>query len=185
MLTRKIGVLFVCAGNICRSPTAEGVFRHQARRAGALDDLDVDSAGTTGYHTGEAPDRRSAAAALKRGYDLSALRARQVAGDDFARFDYVLAMDRSNLADLKLLRPRDFGGRLGLFLDFAPSLHGREVPDPYYGGVRGFEDVLDLVEAAAAGLLQDVLAARARRGGITGRPQDGMRIDAQEIPRQD
>ena len=145
-------ILFVCLGNICRSPTAEGVFRHRARQAG-LTDLQIDSAGTAGWHVGKAPDPRSVAAAQRRGYDLSALRARQVLVTDFDHFDLVLAMDRQNLAELKSLAPRGTKSSLGLFLDYAGRAAFREVPDPYYGGDAGFEQVLDLVEQASDGLI--------------------------------
>ncbi len=147
------GVLFVCMGNICRSPTAEGVFRKTAERAGVAAHLLVDSAGTHGFHAGHAPDRRATQAALRRGYDIGRLRAREVAAADFARFSWILAMDEENLRGLEALRPADYDGHLGLFLDFAPETGVREVPDPYYGPPEGFERVLDLIEAASAGLL--------------------------------
>lgn len=145
-------ILFVCLGNICRSPTAEGVFRHRARQAG-FTDLQIDSAGTAGWHVGKAPDPRTVAAAQRRGYDLSALRARQVLVGDFDHFDLVLAMDRQNLAELKTMAPRGAKASLGLFLDYAVNAACREVPDPYYGGEAGFEQVLDLVEQASDGLI--------------------------------
>jgi protein-tyrosine phosphatase len=146
-------VLFVCLGNICRSPTAEAVFRAKARRAGLASRLTIDSAGTGEWHVGDPPDWRAVAHAAKRGYDLSSLRARQVTRADFGRFDWILAMDRSNLADLERMRPREHAGHLGLFLELAPHLGRREVPDPYDGGADGFEVVLDLVEAASAALV--------------------------------
>jgi protein-tyrosine phosphatase len=163
-------VLLVCLGNICRSPTAEGVLRGIAAREFAGLPLYVDSAGTADYHVGEPPDRRTIAAARRRGYDLASLRARRVARTDLETFDYVLAMDRANLAELETLgrgviRGLDDaaeaapGARVGLFLEFAPELGVDEVPDPYYGGVEGFERVLDLCEAGARGLLRR-LAAR-------------------------
>lgn len=145
-------ILFVCLGNICRSPTAEGVFRHRARQAG-FTDLQIDSAGTAGWHVGKAPDPRTVAAAQRRGYDLSALRARQVLVTDFDHFDFVLAMDRQNLAELKSMAPRGAKASLGLFLDYAGNAAFTEVPDPYYGGEAGFEQVLDLVEQASDGLI--------------------------------
>jgi len=148
----KRGVLFVCLGNICRSPTAEGVLRAIAAREYPGLILDVDSAGTADYHVGEPPDRRTIAAAKQRGYDLAGLRARQVQRGDFTRFEYVLAMDRANLASLERLRPEVANAQLGLFLEFAPD-SGLEVPDPYYGGVEDFERVLDLCESGARGLL--------------------------------
>ncbi len=147
-------VLFVCLGNICRSPTAHGIFAGQVRDAGLADSIRVDSCGTGAWHVGEPPDARATAAARRRGYDLSPLRARQFEAGDFQQFDYILAMDRSNLSHLEALRPEGFAGHLGLFLDFHPAPPFGEVPDPYYGGERGFEDVLDLVEAASSGLLE-------------------------------
>lgn len=155
----KTRVLFVCMGNICRSPTAEGVFRRRAREAGLDALVEADSAGTHDYHIGEPPDARSQQAAARRGYDLGGLRARQVAVEDFAAFDYVLAMDRTNHAALLRLCPQQYRDRVRLFLDFAPACGVREVPDPYYGGARGFEAVLDLVEAAAQGLCDEISKA--------------------------
>ena len=152
-------ILFVCLGNICRSPTAEGVLRDIAVREFAALPLYVDSAGTANYHVGEPPDRRSVAAARRRGYDLASLRARQVAPADFASFDYVLAMDRPNLEQLQVLG-RGTVARIGLFMDFAPELAVEEIPDPYYGGIEDFERVLDLCEAAARGLLRSLAARR-------------------------
>jgi protein-tyrosine phosphatase len=151
-------VLFVCMGNICRSPTAEAVVREFAGRRADLA-LEVDSAGTHGYHAGDAPDERSIAAARRRGFELSALRARVVEAADFERFDLVLAMDSVVLERLRVLAPRRHHERIALFLDFAPGLGRRDVPDPYYGGESGFEEVLDLVEEGARGLLH-ALAAR-------------------------
>jgi protein-tyrosine phosphatase len=144
-------VLFVCLGNICRSPTAEGVVRAIAAREYPGLDLALDSAGTADYHVGEPPDPRSVAAARRRGYDLSALRGRQVSDADFSNFDYVLAMDRANLGELERAGARG-RAHVGLFLAFTPGL-GDEVPDPYYGGAGDFERVLDLCEAGARGLL--------------------------------
>ncbi|WP_126445532.1 low molecular weight protein-tyrosine-phosphatase [Sulfuricystis multivorans] len=146
-------ILFVCMGNICRSPTAEGVARELARRRGLHGFFEFDSAGTHGYHVGNPPDRRAQEAAKRRGYDLSSLRARQVNESDFVRFDRILAMDRDNLTLLREICPDEHHGKLGLFLEFAPERGFDEVPDPYYGGLEGFEIVLDLVEAAADGLL--------------------------------
>ena len=146
-------VLFVCLGNICRSPTAEAVFRHQVESAGLKQRIECDSAGTAGYHAGEAPDGRAAQAARERGYDMSRLRARQVRDDDFEHFDLILAMDRSNLAELQRRADRHQQHKLQLFLDFSAS-GATEVPDPYYGGSEGFNHVLDLVESAGTGLLQ-------------------------------
>ncbi len=145
-------VLFVCMGNICRSPTAEAVVREFARREAGLA-LEVDSAGTHGYHTGDAPDERSIVAARRHGFDLATLRARVVEAADFERFDQVLAMDDAVLQRLRELAPPRHAERVRLFLDFAPGLGRRDVPDPYYGGAAGFEEVLDLVEEGARGLL--------------------------------
>lgn len=149
-----VSVLMVCMGNICRSPTAEGVLRDKLRAAGLHDQVMVDSAGTHGYHVGDPPDTRSQQHARRRGIDLSGLRARRVAERDFERFDLLLAMDVDNHGELMRLCPPGREGRVRLLLDFAVQRHGRrEVPDPYYGGVSGFEDVLDLVDDACDGLL--------------------------------
>jgi len=153
-------VLFVCLGNICRSPTAHGVFARQVQAAGLEDSVRIDSAGTGAWHVGEPPDSRATASALARGYDLSPLRARQVTPADFDHFDYILAMDRSNLSNLQVLRPDRYRGHLGLLLDFHPGPPVREVPDPYYGGTDGFEEVLDLVEAAGEALLAELRRGR-------------------------
>ncbi|WP_155845303.1 low molecular weight protein-tyrosine-phosphatase [Chitinilyticum aquatile] len=150
----KFSVLFVCTGNICRSPTADGVMRHLVRDAGLEHCIEVDSAGTYDYHVGEAPDRRAQQHARKRGYDLSFLRAREVSHADFARFDLILAMDNSHMAVLQRRCPADQQHRLRMFMDFAGMEHEREVPDPYYGGADGFEQVLDMVEAACNGILE-------------------------------
>jgi protein-tyrosine phosphatase len=140
-------------GNICRSPTAEGVVRAYVERAGLDKDVEVDSAGTHAYHVGEAPDPRSRKAAAERGYELGQLRARRVTTADFLRFDYILAMDRDNLAMLRKACPAEEQHRLGLFLDHARADED-EVPDPYYGGPEGFERVLDLIEDGATGLIE-------------------------------
>ncbi|MFN4284268.1 MAG: low molecular weight protein-tyrosine-phosphatase [Alphaproteobacteria bacterium] len=152
-MIQPIRVLFVCMGNICRSPTAEGAFRAEVAKAGLSDRILTDSAGTHGYHIGDPPDPRSIQAAARRGIDISDLRARLVRADDFSRFDHVLAMDAQNHAALATLCKAERKDRLRLFLDFAPELKRRDVPDPYYGGDAGFEDVLDLCEAASRGLL--------------------------------
>jgi protein-tyrosine phosphatase len=152
----KKRVLFVCLGNICRSPTAEGVLRGIATREFPALALSVASAGTANYHVGEPPDRRTVAAARRHGYDLSSQRARQVGADDFERFDYVLAMDRANLAELERLRPPGATATVGLFLDFAPDSGFEEVPDPYYGGLEDFERVIELCEAGARGVLRQL-----------------------------
>jgi low molecular weight protein-tyrosine phosphatase len=148
-----IRVLFVCMGNICRSPTAEGVFRHQVEQAGLSHLIHVDSAGTIDYHAGDAPDRRARVAAARRGYDLSALRARQVTPQDFETFHYLLAMDLDNLAYLHRVSPEEHRPKARLFLEFSSNASVREVPDPYYGPAGGFEHVLDLTEDASRGLL--------------------------------
>ena len=150
-----IKVLFVCLGNICRSPTAHGVFQTMVEDQGLADSILVDSAGTAAYHVGNPPDSRSAATARKRGYDLSNLRARQAVETDFSDFDFILAMDESNLMNLRSLKPHNYSGHLGLFLDFSPEPE-RAVPDPYYGGDTGFEHVLNLIESASEGLLEQI-----------------------------
>jgi protein-tyrosine phosphatase len=147
-------VLFVCTGNICRSPTAEGVFRKLVADAGLTGRIAIDSAGTHGYHVGEPPDRRAQAAARRRGYDLSRLRARCVARDDFERFDLVLAMDREHHEILAGLAPPSAEHKVKLMMEFGRRSARAEVPDPYYGGPDGFELVLDLLEDAAEGLLE-------------------------------
>jgi protein-tyrosine phosphatase len=149
-------ILFVCLGNICRSPTAEVVFKEVAAREAPDLTFQVDSAGTAAYHIGQAPDPRTRAAALRRGYDLSPLRARVVEELDFEQFDLILAMDHENLSALKHRAPHGADDRVRLFLEFSPELGTTDVPDPYYGGANGFEEVLDLVEAASRGLLRHV-----------------------------
>jgi len=153
----SVKVLFVCLGNICRSPTAEAVFRHQVRAAGLEDRIHIDSAGTADWHCGKSPDRRSSQFASRRGYDLAALRARQVRVEDFHEFDLILAMDHDNLAHLRQLQPSGARAELDLFLR-RYQLGCDAVPDPYYGGDEGFEHVLDLVEQASAALLNEVRA---------------------------
>ena len=152
-------VLFVCTGNICSSPTAEGVARGMARRLGLAESLQFDSAGTHSYHVGEPPDPRSQRAAKARGYDLSAQRARRVTEFDFAHFDLVLAMGGDHLAWLERACPPPHRHKLRLFLDFSKA-GGSEVPDPYYGGMEGFDEVLDLVEDAVDGLLKELAPAK-------------------------
>jgi protein-tyrosine phosphatase len=146
-------ILFVCLGNICRSPTAAVVLRTLAAREAPELAIEVDSAGTAAYHVGEPPDPRTRQAAARRGYDLTALRARVVDPVDFERFDLILAMDRENLQVLRRRAPAGAHERLRLFLEFAPQAGPEDVPDPYYGGPNGFEEMLDLVEAATQGLL--------------------------------
>ncbi len=149
----KVSVLFVCMGNICRSPTAEGVFRHVVAEAGLADHIRVDSAGTHAYHIGEPADRRARAAAERRGISLEGITARRVESNDFEQFDYVLAMDHDNLGLLSHQADDEFKERIGLFLQYTAGGE-EEVPDPYYGGSAGFERVLDLVEEASRGLLE-------------------------------
>ena len=151
-----IKILFVCTGNICRSPSAEGVFRHVVEQAGLTNMITIDSAGTHGYHIGETPDGRSQLAALQRGYDLSNQRARQISKADFIEFDYILAMDNANIEALEAWCPVECRHKLTLFLSYGSNLTETEVPDPYYGGSKGFENVLDLLENAAYGLLAKI-----------------------------
>jgi protein-tyrosine phosphatase len=155
-MVKKVSVVFVCMGNICRSPTAETVFRHYVENAGLSEHILIDSAGTHDYHVGDPPDSRAQRAAQQRGYDMSKLRGRQVGKDDFRRFDYVLAMDRANLAILQRITPTDSNTQARLFLEYARHHPEREVPDPYYGGAAGFERVLDMAEDAAQGLLEEI-----------------------------
>jgi protein-tyrosine phosphatase len=154
-------VLFICMGNICRSPTAEAVFRHALEKQGFNWVTEIDSAGTHDYHIGEAPDRRAIAAARGRGIDLSQLRARVVTAGDFERFDLILAMDRDNLSLLRQRAAPRFHERIKLVMEYAPDAYTREVPDPYYGGSKGFEEVLDLLEQAAQGLMRELQQSRA------------------------
>ena len=142
-------ILIVCTGNICRSPTAEGVLRAAAERRGLASKVRIESAGTHDYHIGESPDPRSVKHARKRGYDLAALRASQVQPGDFDRFDYILAMDRGHLRMLRSMAPANARAKLGLFLEASARWKGEDVPDPYYGGPDGFEQVLDMAEEAA------------------------------------
>ena len=148
-----INVLFVCMGNICRSPTAEGVFRHFVREAGLDDRISIDSAGTHAYHTNEPADRRASAAAERRGYSLANMRARRVSEEDFQQFDFIIAMDQLNHVTLVDQADAEYHDKIHLFLEFASGPED-DVPDPYYGGAKGFERVLDLVENASRGLLE-------------------------------
>jgi protein-tyrosine phosphatase len=150
-----ISVLFVCMGNICRSPTAEGVFRHHVSGAGLEEHIHIDSAGTHAYHVGEPPDRRARAAAERRGISLEEIQARRVHPDDYERFSYIIAMDQDNLAILEEQSDGAHREKLRLFLEFSSGPE-REVPDPYYGGATGFERVLDLVDDASRGLLEEL-----------------------------
>lgn len=152
----RVSVLFVCLGNICRSPTAHGIFEQRVREAGLQDVIHVDSAATGAFHVGNPPDPRTQRAAAARGYDLSGQRARQVSPADFQRFDFILPMDRMNLGNLRALQPKDFTGHLGLFMEFSKQRQYTQVPDPYSDGPEGFELVLELVEDAAQGLLEHI-----------------------------
>ncbi|MDY6927972.1 MAG: low molecular weight protein-tyrosine-phosphatase [Pseudomonadota bacterium] len=150
-MTSPKAVLFVCLGNICRSPTAEAVFRHKADEAGLK--LTIDSAGTHGYHTGSPPDKRSQAAGQERGYSFKGLKCRRVSDTDFETFDLILAMDQSNLENLREMSDPEHHHKIRLMLDFA-GYENEEVPDPYYGGKKGFELVLGLIEEASDGLVK-------------------------------
>ena len=152
-IKEKKSVLFVCMGNICRSPTAEGVFRYFVEEAGLSDRIEIDSAGTHAYHTNEPADRRAQAAAERRGYSMSEIRARRVRDEDFEQFDLIIAMDRHNQSMLVDQADAEHHDKIRLFLEFSTAQED-EVPDPYYGGAAGFERVLDLVEEASRGLLE-------------------------------
>ena len=163
----KHRVLFVCLGNICRSPMAEGVLRRVAREEGVLDRFEIDSAGLGNWHVGQAPDSRAQEAAGRRGIDISDQFARQVTKEDFARFDLLLAMDGSNYDELVQLAPRSARHKIRRFLDYAPHVANKDVPDPFFGEREGFNHALDLIEAAARGLLADLLndeATSAKKG---------------------
>ena len=151
-----VKVLFVCMGNICRSPTAHGVFRQMVHDEGLTELVEIDSAGTHAYHVGKPPDRRAQSTATTRGIDLSDLRARQVDTGDFVYYDYLVAMDQENYISLSQKCPNEHVEKIYMFMDFAPQMRTREVPDPYYGGAQGFERVFDLVDAASRGLLMDI-----------------------------
>lgn len=153
---KKIKVLFICMGNICRSPTAEGVFRHRVEQQGLLHAIETDSAGTHAYHVGEQPDGRAQATARDRGIDLSDLRARSVSLSDYEDFDLILAMDNDNYNILMAQSPAHAKPKISLFMDFAPQRKEREVPDPYFGGQNGFEKVFEMVEEASEGLLRHI-----------------------------
>lgn len=155
-----IKVLFVCLGNICRSPTAEGVFRKLVEEHGVSDEFEIDSAGTSGYHIGEAPDPRAIQAAKARGYDLTNIRGRQVSISDFDYFDIILAMDHANFEALMANATNASQSKVKLLLDFAKDVRENEVPDPYYGGEKGFDHVINLIESASDGLLNDLLEKR-------------------------
>ena len=162
-MEERVKVLFVCMGNICRSPTAEGMFRKVVEESGFGPRVHIESAGTHGYHVGCSPDRRAQRAAVRRGVRLGGLRARLVSEDDFALFDLILAMDRENLSELERRAPAEHRHKVQLFLEYAGVAQHDEVPDPYYGGEAGFELVLDLVEQASRGLLERIRGAHLLR----------------------
>ncbi|GMR03827.1 MAG: low molecular weight protein-tyrosine-phosphatase [Gammaproteobacteria bacterium] len=152
----KIKILFVCLGNICRSPMAEGMFRQRIKEAGLEGLVEIDSAGTHDYNVGRPPDARAQMAALRRGANISRLRGRQTCAEDIRTFDYILAMDRENYKDLRAICPVGLEHKLKMFLDYAPGRPERDVPDPLFGGDDGFDRVLDMIEEAASGLLEDL-----------------------------
>ncbi len=154
---KKISVVFVCMGNICRSPTAEGVFRAQVADRGLADMFEIDSAGTHAYHDGEAPDPRAKKLAKQRGVELGDVRARRVTAEDIERFDYILAMDSDNHFNLLKIAPEGHQQKIHLMLDFTSLYSEKDVPDPYYGGPRGFDRVYDLIESASEGLLDKIV----------------------------
>jgi protein-tyrosine phosphatase len=158
----KRALLFVCLGNICRSPMAEGVFRRVAEEEGVVHLFDIDSAGLGDWHIGQAPDTRAQAAARHRGIDISGQSARQITLDDYGRFDLLLAMDGSNFGELVQLAPDDARHKIRRFLDFAPHVGTKDVPDPFYGGKEGFDHALDLIEEAARGLLAELLGGESK-----------------------
>lgn len=163
MLTRMVRVCFVCTGNICRSPTAEGVMRHLVEQAGLAARVEIDSCGTGPWHVGELPDDRARAAGTRRGYRIDSV-ARQLAPGDYAHFDYLIALDRSHQRDLERLAPRGARARVVLLRSFDPAApKGAQVPDPYYGGADGFEEVLDQCEAACRGFLEHLAREHALR----------------------
>jgi protein-tyrosine phosphatase len=160
MSKEKVSVLFVCMGNICRSPTAEGVFRYAVQQRNLMDRIHIDSAGTHAYHIGEQPDTRSQKTALANGIDLSSQRARKVETEDFLSFDYIIAMDNTNYENLVSFKDRNESktkAKLHLFMEFASAWDNKEVPDPYYGGGNGFEQVFDMVQSASTGLVEHIL----------------------------
>lgn len=158
--TETVKVLFVCLGNICRSPLAQGAMQYQLQRVGIESRVAVDSAGTAGYHVGQGPDSRAVEAASRRGIDISGQRARRVGDGDFEVFDYICAMDLDNLTALRSRCPAAEVTRLHLLMDFAPGPDAQEVPDPYYGGDEGFDHVLDLIETAVLGIIEEIRSRR-------------------------
>ena len=153
----KINVLFVCLGNICRSPTAEAVFRSKATSAGIIGQVFIDSCGTGGYHEGESPDPRAQQAGKQNGYDLSSIKARKITHSDFEKFDYILPMDKQNYSNLLAMSDAQYHHKIKLFLDYADGCTEKEVPDPYYGGEDGFGHVIDLIEQASNGLVEEIM----------------------------
>lgn len=162
----RSSVLFVCLGNICRSPTAEGIFRHLVAEAGLTDRIGIDSAGTAGWHTGNGPDPRSCETAAKYGVDITGLRARQIHRDDFSRFRFIIALDRNNLMDIRAIAPASHTASVRLLLDFVPGMEGQPVPDPYYGGADDFEETFRLARLGCEALLE---AVRTELAGLAGR----------------
>lgn len=161
-----IRLLFVCMGNICRSPMAQGVLEQRLYEEQLEDQVQVDSAATHHYHTGESPDRRGVAAARRRGIEISGQRARPVRDDDFMAFDLILPMDSDNERELHAICPPYYGDRVKLVMDFAPDLREREIPDPYYVGEQGFEKVLDMLELCMEGLMDELHDRLGERGAI-------------------
>lgn len=155
-----IRVVFVCLGNICRSPTAEGVFRDLVAREGLSDQIETDSCGTSGWHHGDPPDSRAREEARRRGIDIEDLKSRETRNSDFTDFDFIIAMDRNNLDTLHVKCPPEYASKIHMFLSFAPDVGVTEVPDPYYGGPDGFSDVFDMIDAASNGLLQHIRDTR-------------------------
>jgi protein-tyrosine phosphatase len=155
-----IRVLFVCLGNICRSPTAEGVFRDLVGRAGLSDKIQTDSCGTSGWHRGDPPDNRAREEARRRGIDIEDLKSRETRTSDFADFDFIIAMDRNNFDTLHIKSPPEHASKIQMFLSFASGIGTTEVPDPYYGGPDGFSDVFDMIDVASNGLLQHIRDTR-------------------------
>ncbi len=155
-MSNKVSVLFVCLGNICRSPTAHGVFRNMVIQAGLEDRIEIDSAGTAAFHIGKSPDGRSAAVALERGVDMADLSARKVDFGDFYVYDYILAMDDANYSNLMDMALPEHVDKVKMFLDYTQDFSESEVPDPYFGGAQGFDHVFDLVESASLGLLEHI-----------------------------
>jgi protein-tyrosine phosphatase len=173
-------ILFVCLGNICRSPMAEGVFRRVAEEEGLLDHFAIDSAGLGNWHVGQAPDHRAQAAVSARGVDISSQRARQVAPEDFGNYDLLLVMDAANYAELRRRAPAEARAKIHRFLDFAPEAGTKDVPDPFFGGTEGFDHALDLIEAAARGLLAALADDESRPAQAPKAVEDGALKERRE-----